>query len=275
MKDKVSVYGSSGFIGSNFVRIHDDNFITKHRDSRATETDNILYFISTTHNYNVFNDLHIDIDTNLTVLSEVLEECRDRDVTINFISSWFVYGDTELPAREDSYCNPKGFYSITKRCAEQLIESYCKTFDKSYRILRLSNVYGLRDGGASKKKNALQYLVNRLKNNEDIDLYHGGRFYRDYMHVDDVCRAIGLVLRKGELNQIYNIGSGMPYRFKDLIDNVVSRTGSKSKINEIDAPEFHKHVQVKDMHLDVEKLKMLGFVPRITIEQGLDELCRT
>ena len=160
MKDKVSVYGSSGFIGSNFVLMHDDHCIPIHRDSRATETDNILYFISTTHNYNVFNDLHIDIDTNLTVLSEVLEECRDRDVTINFISSWFVYGDTELPAREDSYCNPKGFYSITKRCAEQLIESYCKTFDKSYRILRLSNVYGLRDGGASKKKNALQYLVN-------------------------------------------------------------------------------------------------------------------
>jgi len=274
MKDKISVYGSTGFIGSNFVRMHDDRCVPIHRDSRSTETDNILYFISTTHNYHVFHDLQRDIDTNLTVLSEVLEECRDLDVTINFISSWFVYGDTELPAREDYHCNPKGFYSITKRCAEQLIESYCKTFNKSYRILRLSNVYGLRDGGASKKKNALQYLVNRLKNNEDVDLYHGGKFYRDYLHVDDVCRAIDLVLRKGELNQIYNIGSGSQYRFKDLIDHVVSRTGSKSKINEIDASDFHKHVQVKDMHLDVEKLKRLGFVPRITIEQGLDELCR-
>jgi nucleoside-diphosphate-sugar epimerase len=275
MQDKISVYGGTGFIGSNFIQAHEDRCMLISRNNRAPKSDCILYFISTTHNYHVFDDLQRDIDTNLRVLSEVLDQCRDRDVTINFVSSWFVYGDTHLPAHEDSYCNPKGFYSITKRCAEQLVESYCKTFGKNYRILRLSNVYGPRDRGASKKKNALQYLTDRLKNNEPIDLYHGGKFHRDYLHVSDACHAIKLVLEKGELNQIYNIGSGHAYMFRDLIDHIVKKTGSRSKINEIDSSDFHKLVQVKNMHLDVEKLRSLGFEPDVSIEQGLDELCQT
>ena len=183
MEDKISVYGATGFIGSNFTQTFKDQCISVPRHDRIPKSDSILYLISTTHNYHVFDDLQKDVDTNLRVLTEMLEQCRDTDATINFVSSWFVYGDAQLPAHEDSYCNPKGFYSITKHCAEKLVESYCKTFDKGYRIIRLSNVYGTGDGGASKKKNALQYLVEKLKNNEPIDLYHGGNFYRDYLHV--------------------------------------------------------------------------------------------
>jgi nucleoside-diphosphate-sugar epimerase len=274
MEDKISVYGATGFIGSNFIKTFKNQCITIPRHDRIPKTDSILYLISTTHNYHVFDDIHKDVDTNLRVLTEMLDKCRDSDATINFVSSWFVYGDTQLPAHEDSYCNPKGFYSITKYCAEQLVESYCKTFNKRYRIIRLSNVYGTGDGGASKKKNALQYLVERLKKDEPIDLYHGGRFYRDYLHVNDVCRAIKLVMEKGEVNQIYNVGSGNPYMFRDLIDYVIDKTGSRSKINETDAPDFHKIVQVKNMYLNIDKLRSLGFEPNFSIDKGLDELCQ-
>ena len=275
MEDKISVYGATGFVGSNFLKTYKNQCIAIPKHDRIPKSDSILYLISTTHNYHVFDDIHKDVDTNLRVLTETLDKCRDRDVTINFVSSWFVYGDTQLPAHEDSYCNPKGFYSITKRCAEQLVESYCKTFNKRYRIIRLSNVYGTGDGGTSKKKNALQYLVGKLKKNEPIDLYHGGKFYRDYLHVSDVCRAIKLVMEKGEVNSIYNVGSGNPYMFRDLINYAIDKTGSRSKINEIDAPDFHKIVQVKNMHLDVDKLRGLGFEPNFSIDKGLDALCQT
>jgi nucleoside-diphosphate-sugar epimerase len=147
------------------------------RELRAPQSKELLYFISTTDNYNVFDDMTRDVDTNLRVLMEVLQEIRDRpdrtDCTINFISSWFVYGDGPLPAREDQFCCPKGFYSITKLAAEQLIQSFCATFGVRYRILRLANVYGPSDLAVSAKRNALQFLVEKLRRNEDIELYHG------------------------------------------------------------------------------------------------------
>ena len=120
----ISVFGSTGFIGTNFCNLYKNDVVTIPRDNRTPLSRDVLYLISTTHNYHVFDDPFLDIDTNLTTLIEVLEQCRGKDTIFNFISSWFVYGDTDLPAKETSNCDPKGFYSITKRTAEQLLVSY-------------------------------------------------------------------------------------------------------------------------------------------------------
>ena len=60
-----------------------------------------------------------------------------------------------LPVNESQPCDPKGFYSITKKCAEDLLISFCNTFGVKYRIIRLCNVMGKGDKGASSKKNAI------------------------------------------------------------------------------------------------------------------------
>jgi nucleoside-diphosphate-sugar epimerase len=267
----ISVFGGTGFIGNRFIEKYRDECRLIERACLTAQSDNILYFISTTHNYNVFDRPLLDIDTNLTHLIKVLEANKGKIKEFNFISSWFVYGDATLPAKETSFCNPKGFYSITKKCAEDLLTSYCKTFNINYRILRLSNVYGKTDT-ASHQKNALQFLINKIKINEDIDLYYDGYFLRDYLHVDDVCEAIKLVLDKQELNSIINIGSGVPQLFRRIIEFVLQETQSTSKIRSIDSPEFHKIVQVKDMCLDTSKLKDLGFKPKFDIFSGVKDL---
>ena len=109
MKDKISVFGSTGFIGSEYCSLYEDEISRIERNNYISKSDEILYFISTIDNYNVFADPFLDIDTNLSVLIETLENCKDREnVVFNFISSWFVYGKTDdLPAKEESYCNPK------------------------------------------------------------------------------------------------------------------------------------------------------------------------
>jgi nucleoside-diphosphate-sugar epimerase len=204
----------------------------------------------------------LDIDTNLTVLIKVLDNIKYKEnTTINFISSWFVYGDTDLPAKEESYCNPKGFYSITKRAAEQLLISYCETFKIKYRILRLANVVGGEDKKVSKKKNALTYMIQQLKNNEEVKLYEGGNLLRDFIHVDDCVRAINLVTRLGEVNSIYNIGNGVPIKLYDIINIAKQLTNSQSVLSSIDTPEFHRIVQVKSMYMDNTKLRNLGYTP--------------
>ena len=219
---KTSIFGSSGYIGSTYCSLYPKEVIKIPRDDLTSKSSEVLYFISTIHNYNVFDNPFLDIETNLTHLIKTLEECKSNpDLVFNFISSWFVYGKSEdLPASEHSNCNPTGFYSITKRAAEQLLISYCETFKLNYRILRLCNVYGASDTKASKKKNALQHLSEEIIAGRDINVYSGGNNIRDFMHVEDVCRAINLVIKEGNLNEITNIGSGIPYRFKELVHYV-------------------------------------------------------
>lgn len=272
----VNLFGGGGFIGSHYAKSYE--CIVNERNDLIPKSESILYMISTTDNYNVLTNPYIDIDTNLTTLMRVLENCKtykhmfNKDVTFNFVSSWFVYGDTDLPAREDSYCDPKGFYSITKRAAEQLLISYCKTNNINYRIMRLANVAGPGDQKTSKKKNALTHLIREIKKGNDVNLYDNGEFIRDYIHVKDLCKAINLVLEKGELNSIYNIGNSVPINFKEAISYVIMKTNSVSKINAIEQAEFHKLVQVKSMYMDCSKLNKLGYTPEYDMFKILDDL---
>lgn len=269
----LSVFGGTGFVGGNYCRMFPEKVLLQERDSRVPKSKDILYFISTVDNYNIFGDITLDVKTNLQVLCEVLENCKDSDITFNFISSWFVYGEVELPAKESEVCYPSGFYSITKKAAEDLLISFCKTFGVKYRILRLCNVLGKGDGKVSAKKNALTYMIESLKNNDDVYLYDEGTPIRDIMHVDDVCSAIDLVCESGEVNEIYNIGSGQPTRIGDIINIAKNYLNSTSEIKSKEAPEFHKIVQTKDFWMSNDKISELGFVQQISNENIIRELC--
>lgn len=258
--EPVNIFGGKGFVGSAYADKF-TNCVLNDRNDYVPKTNNILYFISTVDNYNVFHNPHLDIETNLNTLINVLTNIKDRENTVfNFISSWFVYGDTDLPAKETSYCNPKGFYSITKRAAEQLLISYCQTFGIKYRILRLANVIGINDKKVSNKKNAIIYLIKSLHENEPIKLYEGGQLYRDVIDVDDCIAAINLVIEKGEVNEIYNIGNGTPVLLYDIVMQARQMLRSTSEITYIDTPLFHKTIQVKSMYMDNSKLKSLGYI---------------
>ncbi len=275
----ISVFGGTGFIGSRFCQLYQDKTIKVHREHRGCKTSEALYLISTVHNYNIFDDPYLDIHTNLHVLIDTLEEFRknnkEKNKVFNFVSSWFVYGkNTTLPAREQENCDPRGFYSITKRTAEQLLISYCETYKIDYRIFRLANVYGNGDRKTSKKKNALQYMIDEIANNRSIDLYEGGSHLRDFIYVDDACRAIDLCIKNSLPNQIINIGTGTPTSILDAMLYVKKSLNSTSKFNTIDTPEFHKLVQIENMYLDVSKLKSLNFEPLYDIKKGLNQILK-
>ena len=178
-----------------------------------------------------------------------------------------------MPAKEDSVCKPTGFYSVTKYCAEQLIESFAQTYGMKYRIIRLCNVLGSGDQKASKKKNAITWLVNQLKLSHDIDLYDGGIHCRDVLHVTDVCRAIKLIMDKGELNEIYNVGSGKPTSINEIVLLSKHYLKSKSKVNSIDSPKFRSQVQTENFWMDTKKLQSLGFSQSVPLDLIVRDLC--
>jgi nucleoside-diphosphate-sugar epimerase len=273
MERLINVFGGSGFVGGRFCELNSNVVRNGRVDYIVSKyTSEVLYFISTIDNYNVHTDPYIDIDTNLTTLIRVLESCKNKNITFNFISSWFVYGDVELPAKETANCDPKGFYSITKRAAEQLLMSYCDTFNIKYRILRLGNVVGKSDTKVSKKKNALQYLINEIKENRPINLYDGGDLYRDYIHVDDVAQAINLIIKNGKTNEIYNVANGEKVYLGEALEYVKNKVKSTSEFIPVEIAPFHKIVQTKNMVLDISKIKALGYTPKFGTYNLLDQL---
>ena len=276
---KIQVFGGSGFVGSEFTK-QNPGCIVNARDDYSVKEKNILYMISTVTHYHVKTNPYIDIDTNLTTLMKVLEQIKNNMLqaedgyVLNFISSWFVYGETEMPAHEESNCYPNGFYSITKRCAEQLLISYCETFGIKYRILRLANVAGSGDKKASPQKNALQHMINELKAGRDVNVYDGGNLYRDYIHVSDVARAIKLIMETGEVNTTYNVGNGQPLLFKDMIEYAKELIGGQGKLVPIEIPQFHRTVQVRSMWMLSDKLKSLGYTPNYNMKAIIEDMVK-
>jgi len=281
----LNVFGGYGFVGTQFLNTTKNGYIKNYRDNYEVRSADCVYFISTVHNYNVQTDSLLDINTNLVVLMKVLDNYREyikktgEVGCFNFISSWFVYGQDSgfgtgsrgIP--ETDLCDPKGFYSITKRCAEQLLMSYCETFNLNYRILRLANVLGAEDKKVSAKKNALQYLLGEIAANRPVDLYDSGYFYRDYIDVRDCARAIDLVVNRGEVNSIYNIGNGYPIIFRDIVRYARDAMDSASELRTIEQKEFHKKVQSsRSFFMDNTKLRDLGYRPECTIQQTIDDI---
>jgi len=281
----LNVFGGNGFVGSQFCNTTKNGYIKNLRENIGVYSPDVVYFISTVDNYNVHVNPTLDIETNLTILMKVLDnyrfyiETNKADGVFNFISSWFVYGQDSgfgegaRGIHETDLCDPKGFYSITKRCAEQLLMSYCETFGLKYRILRLANVLGSNDKKVSAKKNAVQYLLGELAQNKRVDLYDSGYFYRDYIDVRDCARAIDLVVNNGDVNSIYNIGNGKGIIFRDIIRYARDAMDSGSEIRTIEQKEFHKKVQSsRSFFMNTNKLMALGYRPQYTINQTIDDI---
>lgn len=263
----LSIYGGSGLIGSYFQGLYGGWVIN--RNTLPPKTNRVLYLISTTDNHNIYLDPTIDIKTNLLELTKRLEACRKASVNeFNFISSWFVYGKHHDECTEEVWCQPQGFYPITKLAAENLVIDYCNTFDIKWRILRLGNVYGGPDTG-NKKRNALHKFINDIKEHKNINVFRG--VARDYIHMFDVCRGIKHVVNTGEFNTIYNIGTGKKESLHKLLTKAKWHLKSPSKIDTIDPPGTY--TQAISTYLNVDRLSSLGFKPVVNIEEGIEDLC--
>ena len=117
-------------------------------------------------------------------------------------------------------------------------------------------------------------MINEMKLGNNVNVYDNGDFYRDYIHVDDIAEAIYLIMNKGEINDIYNVGNGNPLLFKDMIDYAKSKIVSKSKLIPVTTLEFHKTIQVKSMWMNSDKLHALGYKPKYKMEHMIDDMIR-
>lgn len=301
MQKKYLVTGGLGFIGSALVNALSGDITivarsTNHREritnkrssllikelDRVTEEDlagcDVVYHLaSTVHNYHVLTDPYIDIETNLKGTIALLEKCKNlpKKPLFVFASTFFVYGNeyerTKKPIDEESRTDPLGLYPATKLCAENVITLYSRLYGIPYLIARFTNVYGAGENFSDSKKAALNFLIVKILHGEDITLYDGGNFVRDYIYVDDVIRALMFLEHKAK-NDLFLVGYGEPVSFRSIIDYALKETGSASKIQTVQAPEFHKAVGIKNFVADTDKINALGWRAQIGYTQGVRKI---
>ena len=118
-------------------------------------------------------------------------------------------------------------------------------------------------------------MINKLRNNETVNLYDDGAELRDIMHIKDVCLAIDLICNRGQYDQIYNISSGYSTSIRDIILKAKDKMNSSSDILSSDSSSFHKLIQTKNIFMDNSKIRSLGFEQKYFLDDILDEICFT
>lgn len=179
------------------------------------------------------------------------------------VSTDEVYGSIEEGSwTEEAPFRPRSPYAATKASADLLALSYAHTHGLDVRITRCSNNYG---PGQHREK-LIPRFVTLLSAGETVPLYGDGGNVRDWLHVSDHCRAIRLVLERGEPGEVYNVGGGTQLTNRDLTGLLLDACGA-----DWDAVRLVADRKGHDRRYCVDdgKLRRLGYRPQVPFAQGL------
>jgi dTDP-glucose 4,6-dehydratase len=295
------VTGGAGFIGSNFVRYmlttHDDIEIVNldkltyagnleslrdvEDDPRYTfvrgdicdasvvgaalrGADAVVNFAAETHVDRSISGPQDFIRTDVLGTHTLLEAVRELEVPRYLqISTDEVYGSTETGAfTEESDLDPSSPYSASKAAGDLLVRSYHRTFGSPVLITRSSNNYGAYQ---YPEKIVPLFITNAI-DDQRLPVYGDGLNVRDWLHVDDNCAGIDLVLRDGVPGHVYNIGGGNEVQNLALTRRILELLGK--------GDELIRHVADRPGHdrryaIDCTKLRALGWRPEVDFAAGL------
>ena len=230
--------------------------------------DSIVHFAAQSHVDNSFGNSIQFTKDNVLGTHTLLECARVYNKIKRFvhISTDEVYGevdDKHKGCNEKSLLNPTNPYAATKAAAEFLVKSYYHSFKLPIIITRGNNVYGPRQY----PEKLIPRFITKLLNNEKCPVHGSGETRRNFIYVDDVSRAVDTILRKGDINEIYNIGSDDEYSVIDIF-NILKNT---MKIN--GNIEFVEDRAFNDFRycIDTSKLESLGWKKQINFSEGLKQ----
>jgi dTDP-L-rhamnose 4-epimerase len=176
-----------------------------------------------------------------------------------------------VPISEEDQLQPNSIYSITKKTQEEMVMNIGKTYGIKSVSLRFFNVYGPRQSLNNPYTGVTAIFMSRIKSGNPPVINEDGGQTRDFVSVHDVADACLLALESKNADyQIFNVGSGNPVTIKSVAEMLISIYGAKIK------PEIRETFRPGDVRhcfADISKLKkLLGFEPKITLQEGLKEL---
>jgi UDP-glucose 4-epimerase len=202
---------------------------------------------------------------NIEATQRLLEFYKSKDLKkFVYASSSSVYGDAELPMKEDSLLKPVSPYGVTKLAGENLCYLYWKNYGVPVVSLRYFTVYGPRQ----RPDMAIHKFVTAILNNEEITVFGDGTQTRDFTFVDDAVEANILAAKSDFVGEVFNIGGGSRISVNDLIGMMEKVIGKKAKVKYIEKQKG----DVRDTLADVSKArKKMNWKPKIDIYHGLRE----
>jgi dTDP-glucose 4,6-dehydratase len=296
------VTGGAGFIGSNFVRYA----LTTHADWRVTTLDKLTYAGRRENLHDVMDnprhtfvhgdiadapvsgplveqsdlvvhfaaETHVDrsimsagdfIRTDVEGTFVLLEAARRATHLRRFIqiSTDEVYGSVPAGAsRETDELKPRNPYAASKAGADRLAYSYWATYAVPVIVTRASNNYGPYQF----PEKVIPLFVTNAIEDIPVPLYGDGKNVRDWLHVDDHCRAIDLLIETGVNGEVYNIGGGNEVMNVDLTHRILDALGKPASLIK---PVADRPGHDRRYCLDTTKLRGIGWAPAEPFDEGL------
>ena len=240
--------------------------------------DTVIHFAAQSHVETSFSDALKYTHDNIVGTHTLLECCRMYGKIEKFIhiSTDEVYGESMLEENENkknenSILCPTNPYAATKAAAELIVKSYYHSFKMPIIITRGNNVYGPNQY----PEKVIPLFIKLLKENKPITIQGDGTNIRSFLHVNDVSTALQLILDKGIIGEIYNIGGDDSCEYtidilaKKLIDLIQKTNKYEDWITYIKDRPFND----KRYYISNDKLKKLGWIIQYDFDLGLQELC--
>jgi dTDP-glucose 4,6-dehydratase len=302
---RILVTGGAGFIGSNFVRLilaqqPDCLIVNLDKLTYAGNLENLEGFLKNSNHVFVKADIndgktveelidkykiqaiinfaaesHVDrsivapkifIETNVTGTLTLLQAACDKKIKRFIqISTDEVYGELGPTGKftEDTPLSPNSPYSASKAAADLLVKAFGHTWGLNYNITRCSNNYGPYQF----PEKMIPLMINNALNDKSLPVYGDGLNVRDWIHVEDHCRAIWKVLIEGKQGEIYNIGSSCEKQNIEVVKTILKLLKKPESLITFvkDRPGHDRRYAMDSSKINSQ----LGWQPLINFEEGL------
>jgi dTDP-glucose 4,6-dehydratase len=232
--------------------------------------DTIIHFAAESHVDNSFGN-SIEFTVSNILGTHTLLECSKEYGKIKrfiHISTDEVFGEVDIEhegCTEKSLLNPTNPYAATKAGAEFLVRSYYHSFKLPVIITRGNNVFGPNQY----PEKLIPRFITKLLNAEKCPVQGIGETRRNFIYTEDVVKAVDIILRKGEINEIYNIGSQDEYSVLEILEILMREMDIK--VNREEVIEYVEDRPFNDFRYSIRtaKLESLGWKKEIDFLEGI------
>jgi dTDP-glucose 4,6-dehydratase len=232
--------------------------------------DAVVHFAAESHVDRSISGSAAFVHANVVGTHHLVEACARANVSpVLYVSTDEVYGSiAEGRWTEDWPLCPSSPYAASKASGELIAFSYWRTHGLDVRVTRCSNNYG----PYQHLEKLVPLFITNLLSGRAVPLYGDGRNVREWLHVDDHCRAVHLVLTKGKAGDVYNIGGGRELSNREMTARLLELCGADwSMVRYVADRNGHD----RRYALDASKIEAeLGFRPSIDFDEGLADVVR-
>jgi len=228
--------------------------------------DAVVNFADETHVDRSIEDASPFLRTNVSGAQCLLEAARATKLPrFVHISTDEVYGSAPAGASftEETILDPRSPYAASKASADHFVTAYANTYGVSAIILRCTNNYG----PFQFPEKLIPLIIANAQENKTLPIYGDGMQERDWLFVEDYCRAITLALEGGETGEIYNVSAGTPQPNLKIVKTILKHLGKPETLMQ--------HIQDRPGHdrryaLDSSKIRReLGWQPQVSFDDGI------